>query len=79
MMNLEINSTEKQILITALRFLESQSVDSIETGKIQNLQQRIEWLKPDDRRIVHMDDSGNLYVDDELMTWEDLDLHPDYR
>lgn len=78
MMNLELNSTEKQILVTALRLLESYSVDSIETGKIQNLQQRIEWLKPDDRRIAHMDDSGNLYVDDEPMTWEDL-VHPDYR
>ena len=77
-MNLEINSTEKQILITALRLLEAHSIDSIEVGKIGDLRQRIEWLKPEDRRIVHMDDSGNLYVDDELMTWEDLDLHPDY-
>lgn len=78
-MNLELNSAEKQILVTALRFLEAHSVDSIEVGKIGDLRQRIEWLTPDDRRIVHMDDSGNLYVDDELMTWENLGLHPDYR
>ena len=78
-MKLELDSTEKQILITALRLLEAHSVDSIEVGKIGNLRQKIEWLKPDDRRIVHMDDSGNIYVDDELMTWKDLDLHPEYR
>ena len=82
MMNLEIDSTEKQILVTALRLLENQSVDSVEAGKIYNLSQRIEleWLKkPNDHRVVTMDDSGNLYVDDDLMTWEDLGLHPDYR
>lgn len=71
-MELNIDSTEKQILISALRLLEGYSVDSVESGKIYSLRQRIEQLKPKDRRISVMDDEGNFYVDGELMTPSEL-------
>ena len=71
-MELKIDSAEKQILISALGLLEAYSTDSVEAGKISNLRQRIEWLKPKDRRIVVMDEEGNLYVDNELMEPSEL-------
>lgn len=72
LMNIEINSLEKQMLIAGLRLLEAQSVDVVEAGKISQLLQKIEFLKPSDRRIAVMDEEGRLFVEGEEMSPSEL-------
>jgi hypothetical protein len=71
---LEINSREKQILTTALRVFEEYATDSAEAASIYSLRQKIEALKPMDRRIALMDEEGRLFVDGEEMNASELGL-----
>lgn len=73
-MNLEINNTERQILLTALIQFHKVSTDSRESAKIGNLINKVENLIPEDRRIAYMDEEGNLYVDGVKVTESDLGL-----
>lgn len=70
-MNLQIDSVEKNILIAALRLLESTSNDTVEAEKIYTLLCRVEALKPLER-IALMNEEGDLFVDGEKMTPSEL-------
>jgi hypothetical protein len=58
-MQLNINSTEQQMISNALRLLEQHSTDSIESGNIYNLSLKVEAAKSIDYSKIAM--GGTVY------------------
>jgi len=78
---LNIDSLEKEIIINGLLALEKWSTDSIEMGKIYELRQKVEAIKPTSRAIRHptriflMDEEGRFWVDGQEINPSELGFH----